>query len=135
MPARVGRLLQREDFLRVAGRRQSCATPGVVVQCAPQPPESRTETELRFGLTLSRKVGGAVSRNRARRRLRALAIEVLDRHAAGARDYVLIGRAETVRRPFADLRRDLEKALRRLGAWREENGREEIGVTAERPGG
>ena len=77
---------------------------------------------MRFGLTLSRKVGGAVSRNRARRRLRALAIEVLDRHAAGARDYVLIGRAETVRRPFASLRQDLEKALRRLGAWRDGNG-------------
>lgn len=122
MPARVGRLLQREDFLRVAAQRRSCATPGVVVQCASQPADTSDEDSLRFGLTLSRKVGGAVSRNRARRRLRALALEVLDRHAAGARDYVLIGRTETVRRPFADLRRDLEKALRRLGAWRDGNG-------------
>jgi ribonuclease P protein component len=118
----VGRLLQREDFLRVAAQRRSCATPGLVVQCAPQPAENRDEESVRFGLTLSRKVGGAVSRNRARRRLRALAIEVLDRHGARARDYVLIGRAETVRRPFAGLRQDLEKALRRLGAWRDGNG-------------
>jgi ribonuclease P protein component len=118
----VGRLLHREDFLRVAAQRQGCATPGVVVQIAPQPEKSRDEADLRFGLTLSRKVGGAVSRNRARRRLRALAIEVLDRHGARAKDYVLIGRAETVRRPFSELRQDLEKALRRLGAWREGGG-------------
>ena len=93
-----------------------------MLQVAPQPDDIRDEADLRFGLTLSRKVGGAVSRNRARRRLRALAIEVLDRHGARAKDYVLIGRAETVRRPFAELRRDLEFALRRLGAWRDDGG-------------
>lgn len=118
----MGRLLHREDFLRVAALRRSCATPGVVLQVAPQPDESRDEAGLRFGLTLSRKVGGAVSRNRARRRLRALAVEMLDRHGARDKDYVLIGRAETVRRPFAELRQDLEKALRRLGAWRDDGG-------------
>jgi ribonuclease P protein component len=116
MRARLGRLRRRAEFLRVAGARRKVATPGLVLQAAPGP----AADEVRVGFTVSRQVGGAVARNRAKRRLRALADEVLALHAACGNDYVVIGRAATVARPFGELRRDFETALRRLGAWRED---------------
>jgi ribonuclease P protein component len=85
---------------------QSCAAPMGV-------------TEIRLGLTASRKVGGAVERNRARRRLRALARQVLPSHGAPGHDYVLVARRATVSREWSGLVGDLETALKRLGQWRE----------------
>lgn len=73
---------------------------------------------MRLGITVTRKVGKAVARNRIRRRLREAARLVLPRHAAPDGDYVLIGRPATLQRPFALLVSDLGDALRRLGAWR-----------------
>jgi ribonuclease P protein component len=84
---------------------------GVVVQAAPRPDR---EAALRFGVTASRKVGGAVVRNRAKRRLRAAAADILPRLGRPATDYVLIARAGTVDRPWAALVADLEGALRRV---------------------
>jgi ribonuclease P protein component len=74
--------------------------------------------EIRLGITASRKVGNAVARNRARRRLREAARRVLPTDAAPGHDYVLIGRAATLQRPFAMLVADLQSALRRLRALR-----------------
>ena len=71
-------------------------------------------TTIRVGFTASKKVGGAVVRNRARRRLRALAREVLSNEAAPGYDYVLIARAETATRDYAALRNDMRFALKRL---------------------
>lgn len=73
---------------------------------------------IRLGLTASKKVGGAVVRNRARRRLRALAREILPWHGPVGYDIVLIARRDTASRPHAALRADLETALRRLKLWR-----------------
>lgn len=73
---------------------------------------------MRVGFTASRKVGNAVARNRVRRRLRAAAEEILPVHAKPGRDYVLIGRLATLRRPFHALLGDLENALKRVGAYR-----------------
>ncbi len=75
--------------------------------------EGRQATRL--GFTCSRKVGGAVERNRARRRLRAAADAVLRPGPAGW-DLVLIGRAATLDRPFALLVDDLRQGLARIGA-------------------
>ncbi len=66
-----------------------------------------------IGFTASKKVGNAVARNRAKRRLRAVVAEVIPGYAVGGRDYVLIGRKATLRRPYADLLADLKQALRR----------------------
>ena len=124
MAARIGRLKRRADFLRVAGVRRKCAAPGLVLQAAPIPdgeaPDGGAPLKaLRVGFTASRKVGGAVQRNRARRRLKAAVAEVMPQHAAGGLDYVVIGRQGTLDRGFADLKRDLETALRRLDLWRD----------------
>lgn len=72
---------------------------------------------VRVGFTVSSKVGHAVARNRARRRLRAALASIDAGRVAGGVDLVVIGRAETLNRPFPDLVGDLVQALKRLGVW------------------
>lgn len=116
MAAPLGRLKKRADFLRVAAARRKIATPGLVLQAAKRPGDGGL---ARIGYTASRKVGGAVQRNRARRRLRA-AVGVVMEQARPDMDYVVIARRGTPYRPYAALVGDLETALRRLGAWKPE---------------
>jgi ribonuclease P protein component len=118
----VGRLQRRADFLRVAAARRKWVTPGLILQAAAAAAEAGPG--VRVGFTVSKKVGGAVVRNRARRRLRAAAAQVMAGAAPG-QDYVLIGRAATPRRDFALLLGDLETALRRLSLWRPDNSNRE----------
>ena len=109
MPVNVVRLKRRSDYLRVAATRLKAVTPGLIVQMAP-----REDDAIGVGITASRRVGNAIQRNRARRRLKALAPTVLARSGRRATDYVLIARAQTVNRPFMRLIGDLEAALTRL---------------------
>ena len=105
-------LKTRADFLRVAAGRQRAARPGLVLQAAPCPPEVGAGDKVRVGFTARRKVGNAVVRNRAKRRLRAAAAEILPRDGRPGTDYVLIARAGTGEREYADLVADLAGALR-----------------------
>ena len=128
MAQRVERLKRRADFVRVTRARNSAATPGLVLQArARRPGESESDgaspARIRVGFTASRKVGNAVARNRAKRRLRALADVLLPRHAAAGTDYVVIARAATPQRPFDSLRRDFIGALKRLGHYRPDDAR------------
>ncbi|TMJ65004.1 MAG: ribonuclease P protein component [Alphaproteobacteria bacterium] len=115
----MGRKLEtlkvRTDFLRVAGGGRRAAGRGLVVQAAPRPHQPSGAARIRVGFTASRKVGNAVVRNRAKRRLRAAAASVLPALGQPGTDYVLIARAGTADRPFAELVADLEAALRRIG--------------------
>ncbi len=70
----------------------------------------------RVGFTVTRRIGSAVVRNRLRRRLRALAREVLPEAGVPGADHVLIGRAEGLTRSFALMRADLARALARMAA-------------------
>jgi ribonuclease P protein component len=107
-------LKTRADFLRVAAGRRRAVRQGLVLQAASIPPGSSDLDAVRVGFTASRKVGNAVLRNRAKRRLRAAAAEVLARDGRPGTDYVLIARAETGARPYAQLIGDLEAALRQI---------------------
>lgn len=69
---------------------------------------------MRIGITVSKKVGNAVVRNRMKRRFRALAAEMLPDLGITGADHVLIGRASGIERPFDDLKADLTKALRKV---------------------
>ena len=117
------RLKNRRDFLRVAGARRKWGAPGLILQVRAHIEGHEAGDQLRVGFTVSRKVGGAVVRNRARRRLRAAAEEVLPTHAKRGKDYVIIGRGTTVKRPFDALVDDLTTALKRLGSFEEDGSR------------
>lgn len=124
MAAPVGRLTRRPEFQRVAARGRRYAAPGLVLQALSRGEGDKAAgEEIRLGLTASRKVGGAVERNRARRRLREAARQVLARNGAPGHDYVLVARRETVTRAWPLLIEDLETALRRLGHWRGGQGK------------
>lgn len=98
----------RADFL-AAARGVKAVTPSMIVQARARRDGSAA---CRVGFTCSRKVGGAVTRNRAKRRLRAAARASLAQLGRPGWDYVLIGRAgATVARPFAMLEADLRQAI------------------------
>lgn len=111
----VGRLKRRAEFLRVAATRRKWVADGLILQAAAAEPG--LDGMPRIGFTVTKKLGNAVARNRARRRLKAAAGRVMPGHAAAGHDYVLIGRQSTRERPFPALVGDLELALRRLGLW------------------
>ncbi|MEO0938913.1 MAG: ribonuclease P protein component [Pseudomonadota bacterium] len=100
-------LTKRADFLRAA-RGPRVVTPGFILQIR----DRHDDAPPRVGFTCSKKVGNAVARNRAKRRLREIARLEMPGAAALGHDYVLIGRAgETARRDFAVMRDELRKAL------------------------
>ena len=82
-------------------------TPAFIVQVYKRAPEG----QVRYGITASRKVGGAVERNRAKRRLRALVRQFLTPLACQGTDYVLIARKEALTRTYTLIAEDLQKAL------------------------
>ena len=110
----LGRLTHRAEFVALARSGRKAVMPGLILQARPHDTRIGSTDPQRVGLTASRKVGGAVTRNRARRRLRALAAEVLPSRAAVGHDYVLIARSVTATCPWAVLRNDLLRALKRL---------------------
>ena len=120
MTVSVERLKKRAEFLRVAGTRRKWVTQGLILQGAPRPgikPDTEYAGEdrlARVGFTVTKKVGKAVVRNRVRRRLRAVAEQLMSEHALPGWDYVVIGRAQTIDRPFDKLIDDMRFALRRV---------------------
>lgn len=105
------RMKTRPEFLRAA-RARAVRMPGFVLQGRDR---QEPDGPARVGITCSKKVGNAVARNRAKRRLREVArLELGDLGRAGW-DYVLIGRRDvTAERSFDSLRADLSAALERL---------------------
>jgi len=101
-------LKARADFL-AAARGAKAVTPSMIVQARPRLDGSDA---CRIGYTCSKKVGNAVVRNRAKRRLRAAARAVIGDLGRPGWDYVLIGRAgATILTPFAKLDADLRDAV------------------------
>ena len=113
---RIATLKKRSDFLRVRAAACHWAAPGLVLQAAPVPAADAGAGQVRVGYTASRRIGNAVARNRAKRRLRAAVAHVMPASAQCGCDYVVIARAATLTRPFDVLIGDLAAALARVGA-------------------
>ena len=102
-------LSKRVDFV-AASKSEKFVGKSIIVQARPNSLET-----IRVGYTASKKVGNAVMRNRAKRRMRAAAAETLAYYGTSSTDYVLIGRAKsTCNTKFKDLKFELIHAFKKL---------------------
>ena len=102
-------LSKRVDFI-AASKAEKFIGKSIIVQARPNSLQT-----IRVGYTASKKVGNAVMRNRAKRRMRAAAAETVAQYATSSTDYVLIGRAEsTCNSKFKDLKFELINAFKKL---------------------
>ena len=115
MPAGVLPLKRRAQFLHVAAARRYFVAPSLLLQVCLN---NEAGNAIRVGYTASRKVGNAVARNRAKRRLRAAVEEVMPLYGLVGCDYVIIARLATTKRPFREIQADLKTAMKRLNVWR-----------------
>ena len=102
IPSRAGFLAARSKGAKALAR-------GLVIQAI-----TRDSDDWRIGLTATKKIGNAVTRNRARRRMRALARDHLSPLAKNGIDYVLIARHDTATANWQDMVNGLQKAIRYL---------------------
>jgi ribonuclease P protein component len=109
-PLRLSSLTRRADFL-AANRGRRAPMPGFVLLVRPR---DDGDPGVRLGITVTRKIGGAVVRNRMKRRFRSLARDLLPESGIAGADHVLIGRQGGIERDFGLLRAELEKALAKL---------------------
>ena len=109
----IERLKKRADFLACA-KAPACARGAVLVQARPRDDQPL----VRAGFTATKRVGGAVVRNRAKRRMREAARRLLPDHGEPGFDYVFIARGGLVARPWDRLLDDMKSALIRLAADR-----------------
>jgi ribonuclease P protein component len=107
---RLATISKRADFLAAnAGLRAT--TPGFILLVRDRKDSDRS---MRVGFTVTKKIGGAVVRNRMKRRFRALAREIVPVKGFAGADHVMIGRAKGIERDFGAMRSELASALDRL---------------------
>ena len=104
---RLATLKKRADFLAANGGRRA-STPGFILLVRDR---KDSDPSMRVGFTVTRKIGGAVVRNRMKRRFRAVAREDVPAKGFAGSDHVMIGRARGIERDFSLLRSDLASAL------------------------
>ncbi len=115
---KLGRLQKRPDFLRVQNKGEKWVSHGLILQVMPN-----DLGQMRVGFTVSKKVDkSAVKRNRIKRRLRAVAADILPLYARSSCDYVLVGRKLTATRPYETLCDDLKWCLDKMGYAAERKG-------------
>lgn len=107
MTPSLSTLTRRTDFVAANGGLR-VARPGFVLLAKPNQGQGK-----RIGITVTKRIGNAVVRNRMKRRFRALAREILPEQGLADTDHVLIGREGGVERDFSRLRDELVAALQR----------------------
>ena len=112
---RLDRLKKRSDFLCVQSKGKKWVSKGLIVIAKPNDGRG-----LRYGVTATKRLSKkAVDRNRAKRRLRAAAEDILPLHSKDNIDYVLIAKAESFTRLYLDMQKDLKWCLKRLNCIKE----------------
>ncbi len=106
----LARIKKRPEYLAVAATRRKWVTPAFILQAKP----GTTDSPPKVGFTASKKVGNAVIRSRARRRLKEVARLVMPHHGAMGWGYVVIARQASVSYPFEKLCDDMCWALAKL---------------------
>ena len=107
---RLGTIKKRADFL-AANSGQRASTPGFILLVRDR---KDADPAMRVGFTVTKKIGGAVVRNRMKRRFRALAREIVPARGIPGSDHVMIGRTKGIERDYGQLRNELAGALDRL---------------------
>jgi ribonuclease P protein component len=107
---RLVTISKRADFL-AANEGLRTTTPGFILLVRDR---KDSDPSMRVGFTVTKKIGGAVVRNRMKRRFRALVREIVPTKGMSGADHVMIGRAKGIERDFAQMRTELEVALDRL---------------------
>jgi ribonuclease P protein component len=103
-------ITKRADFLS-ANRGKRFATSGFVLLVHDR---KDNDPAIRLGITITKKVGNAVVRNRMRRRFRELMREMLNDNGKAGADHILIGRSSGIEMDFARLRSDMQRGLNKL---------------------
>ncbi len=104
-------LKSRSEFLAVRGGVKS-SVPACLMEAKPRAASSPAPSGPRFGFTVTKKLGGAVVRNRIRRRLKAAVPSLAAQEAKDSYDYVIVARSAALDRPYADIVSDLTRAFR-----------------------
>src|SRR6476660_9710744 len=104
---RLTTIRKRADFLAANGGRRA-STPGFILLVRDR---KDSDPSMRVGFTVTKKIGGAVVRNRMKRRFRALARELVPAKGLAGSDHVMIGRPKGIDRDFGLLRSELASAL------------------------
>jgi ribonuclease P protein component len=107
---RLVTISKRADFIAANGGLRT-TTPGFILLVRDR---KDSDPQMRVGFTVTKKIGGAVVRNRMKRRFRALAREIVPAKGMAGADHVMIGRANGIERDFSQLRAELAGALDRL---------------------
>lgn len=136
MPPPPERLRRRAEFVRATKKGARVSSSLFTIQMVAQASDDASTAPPRFGLTISRKVAGAVGRNRIRRRLRAAlrggptptdpTLPFAGVSGLGARpgqDYVIVARREALNAPFAEILAQMAEGFARLGSRKMSSGR------------
>ncbi len=112
----ISPLKNRADFLRLNKSPQKWISKNLIIQATPIPDDdNKSPTDIRVGITITKKIfKSAVKRNRVKRRLRALARDIIASQAQSRYDYVLIGRHTTIDATYTTLQKDLSWCLRKM---------------------
>lgn len=105
---------KRSDFVRMNAKASRFVVSSFILQMVANP--QLAEGEMRVGYTVTKKLGGAVVRNRIKRRLREAVRKAAPTHAKPGRDYVFIARSKAEACDFAELVREMEFAFSRIKA-------------------
>lgn len=103
---KVHRLKRRREFIKVAQQGKVIGTSTLILQFLPHEAEAENQ-DFRVGFTASRRVGNAVKRNRARRRLREAVCALLPQMALKAADIVIIAKPKAVVAPYEHILKDM----------------------------